>query len=313
MTGFGGLFASEVRRFFSRRFFKGLGLAMVAMLLLQLGVAFFLSSNDPDSGLAEARRDIAACERAERSAVAPDGQPVDFGCGTVEDLRGAYDKRFYYARSMEEVFRGLGVIALILGLVAGASFVGAEWGTGSMATLLTWEPRRGRVLLAKVLACLAIVAATVSVALVLIALLFFPVGVLRGTTDGATRSFWWTQAGIGVRDMGLSMFGAAFGIGLATFIRNTAGAIGVGFFYGSVVDSLLSFWQDGLIREWLLQYNIARLLGEAVESRGEEFVAPGEAFTQVTLSATRPTILLASYGVALLLLAWAVFRSRDVA
>ena len=50
------------------------------------------------------------------------------------------------ARSdLPDVLRGLAFIAILIGLVIGASSVGASWQSGTITTMLTWEPRRIRV------------------------------------------------------------------------------------------------------------------------------------------------------------------------
>lgn len=309
MSGIAGLVRAEVRRFSSRRLFRALGLGAVGFALFLAGLTFFQSSKDPDSGIAEAQEQIRMCEEATRDLPPqPEGAPP-IECGTVEEFREFYDQRFRYADTMRDALHGLGVLFLVVGLVGGGSFVGAEWGTGSMTTLLTWEPRRGRVLLAKLLAGLSIVAVASALMLVFVSLLFLPVAVLRGTTAGLDGSYWWTQAGIGVRDVGLAAFGTAFGVSFATLFRNTAGAVGAGFFYGAVVDPLLSIWRDGLLREWVLQYNIVRLLGIPVPVETD---ASFGVVTQQVLSATRPAILLTVYAAAIVAIAYAVFRQRDV-
>lgn len=309
MNGFGGLLTAELRRFVSRRLFRGLGLAIAAVIVLQLVIVFVQSSKDPGSGLAEAQAEVALCEQERQRAIGRGEQIEGWTCPTVEEVRGSYDNRFRYAVSMPDVFQGLGIFSLILGMVAGASFMGAEWGTGSMTILLTWEPRRGRVLVAKFLACAIAVAVVTAVVLSVVALLFIPVAMLRGTMSGADRSFWWTSAGTVSRDVGLAVFGTGLGVGLATLFRNTAGAIGAAFFYGAILDPLLGLWRDSVLREWLLQYNIARFVGFPVPVPNRDPFAP-EAVA--TLSATRPGVLLMVYAAALLTLAYAAFRSRDV-
>lgn len=294
----------------SRRLFKGLLLGAVAMLLLQAGIVFFQSSKDPDSGLAEARRDVAACEQHRAEAIGQEGPKAgEFDCPSVEEIRGQYDNRFDYADNMREVFQGIGIFSLFAGLVVGASFVGAEWGTGSMTTLLTWEPRRGRVLLAKLLASASVVAVVVALFLVVIALLFLPIATLRGTTEGVDGSFWWKTAGTMSRDIALSVFGLSIGIALATFTRSTAGAVGAGFFYAAIADPLLAIWRDATLRPWTLQYNVGRFLGMPVPDESDGVFQSGQL---KTLSATRPAILLTIYAVVILSIAWAAFRSRDV-
>jgi ABC-2 type transport system permease protein len=309
MKGFGRMFTAELQRFLSRRLFRWLGLAVLVVITGLAVITFFESSKDPNSGVAQAQRDIAACERAERQAAPHEGEPVDFGCGTVGDLQQVYDERYRYAQNQSDTFQGFGVFLMILGLVGGASFVGAEWGTGSMTTLLTWEPRRGRVLLAKLLAAALLIAAVSALILFLLSVVFLPAGIWRGTMAGAGRSFAWSQASFGVRGIGLSVFGSAVAIGLATLLRSTAGAIGVGFFYGAIADFLLSIWREGFLERWMLRYNIARLLDVPVVTDSDAF-GPPTLGTQP--SAARSALLLTAYAVGFLGVAWAAFRSRDV-
>ena len=65
------------------------------------------------------------------------------------------------------LIQGMSTLVGLLGVVLGASLVGADWSAGSMATLLTWEPRR--------LAVFAVRAAlvTLTVFVVAVALLTF--------------------------------------------------------------------------------------------------------------------------------------------
>ena len=54
---------------------------------------------------------------------------------------------------------------LVIGaVVGGASMIGAEWRAGTFVTLLTWEPNRRRVAIAKLLAC-GLVATAIAVVL----------------------------------------------------------------------------------------------------------------------------------------------------
>ena len=48
-----------------------------------------------------------------------------------------------------EYVKAAGFIVIVIGLVIGASMVGASWQTGTITTILTWEPRRIRWLLAR--------------------------------------------------------------------------------------------------------------------------------------------------------------------
>lgn len=301
-----GFVRAEMLRFSSRRFFHVLGALMLAGLVTAAALVAVQSSPDPNAGLAEARVVVAGCE-AERDFVQRREPAVGFDCPTLAQVARETDKRFLYARQMPDVTRGVAVPLFLLAFVVGASFVGAEWGTGSMATLLTWEPRRWRALAAKVAAGVVWAALLTVVVLVLLNLFFLPVGAFRGTLSGATGGWWWTQSGIWLR----AAFGAAFastaGMSIAMLVRGTAGAVGAGFLFAAFVDPLLGAWREGRYRPWLVQHNLPRLLG---------LPAPGRLVDELggprVLSVSRPLVLFSIYGAALVLAAYASFRARDV-
>ena len=69
-------------------------------------------------------------------------------------LRRVDDPRFHRNR-LEGVLQGVSGALAVVGWALGASLVGAEFASRSMTTLLTWEPRRGRVFVAKAVAAVA--------------------------------------------------------------------------------------------------------------------------------------------------------------
>ena len=86
--------------------------------------------------------------------------------------------------TLTDVFVGTAIPLFLLSWVLAASFVGAEWHTGMMGTLLTWEPRRLRVGVVKlgVAVVIAFLGTILMQALVGVAL--FPTAALRGSTSG---------------------------------------------------------------------------------------------------------------------------------
>ncbi len=85
---------------------------------------------------------------------------------------------------LPKVLEGISSITSILALVVGASVVAVSWQTGTISTILTWEPRRLRWFAARVL----VIAAGVSV-MTLAIVAFVSAGlaiaaVLRGSTLG---------------------------------------------------------------------------------------------------------------------------------
>jgi ABC-2 type transport system permease protein len=314
VNGFVALIGAEVRRALSRRLFRLLGLITLAIIALVSTIAFFESSDDPNSGLEQARAEVQQCERdkAAFESLPAENRPFEekFHCPTLEEVRAGYDDRFVFASEMAESTRGVALALFGFALVIAASFVGAEWGSGTMATLLTWEPRRGRVLAAKTISIAALLAVAVFVILAFIDVVYFGIAALRGVTDGTDGSTWWTLAGIWLRGSAIAAFAAMLGAGLATYTRNTAGAIGIGMGYTLIVDPLLGVWREGQFRDWLFQQNFMQLIGMPVEV-SEEANEFGE-FALAVLSPGRPLLLLALYGALVLGLAYLVFRTRDI-
>ncbi|MEX2394750.1 MAG: ABC transporter permease subunit, partial [Actinomycetota bacterium] len=203
MNDFLALLGAEFYRALSRRLFRVLlGVALLIIVLVSV-IAYFDSSGDPDSGLALARQEVEQCERsrAEFEQIPAERRPFDeeFECPTLEQARGNYDSRFTFAEEMPESTRGVALALFGFSLVVAASFVGAEWGSGTMTTLLTWEPRRGRILAAKTIAIAVVLAVVVAVLLAFICGVFFIIASIRGITEGTDGGTWWTLAGIWLR------------------------------------------------------------------------------------------------------------------
>jgi len=209
----------------------------------------------------------------------------------------------------EAVPGGLRIAASILfttSVVVGASAVGAEWGSGVMTTLLTWEPRRGRLMTAKAAAVIfAVVLAAVGI-FVLITLALLPAGTLRGSMDGLTASWWRSLAGLALRGMAAAALGTGLGVGLANIMRTAAGPIAGWMIFQFVVAPILTFfWRPGLYR-WFPDGNVQLLLGGFEESsiNGVQLVP--------SASALRGGLVLAAYAGVMLIAGFAAFRSRDV-
>jgi hypothetical protein len=208
--------------------------------------------------------------------------------------------------SLRDVLAGTTAPIVLAAWVVGASAVGAEWHTGSMTTTLTWEPRRIRLLVAKAAAVVlfafvatVVVQAALGLALAPAALkepdLRFCVGRVCPPPPG-----WLTPAaGIVLRGATLSAVLAAVGFSIASIGRNTAASVGIGFGYLLVVEGLLAGLVDWL-RPFLLTPNAVVFVGGA--PLGEMGLSSPDA----------AGLLLGAYGVGALLVAVALFRTRDV-
>src|SRR5439155_27264654 len=116
-------------------------------------------------------------------------------------------------------------------LRAGASMVGADWRAGTVGTLLTWEPRRGRVLLAKLVSVALLAAAIALVLQILFILALLPAMLGRGTTTGADAEWFRGLVAVLLRGAALVGMAAAVGAAIASLGRNTSAALGAAFGY----------------------------------------------------------------------------------
>lgn len=160
---FGGLLRSEVHRFAARRFIRVLLLLAVLGWLgaVAIGLTSFatVTPERMDAARAAVQEAVATQAQYHENCVddptrPPEVSPEEF-CGppmTAADLR----VEDFLARppfSLRGMGTGgavaFGVAGAALAFLLGATFVGAEWSTRSMVALLFWEPRRGRVMAAK--------------------------------------------------------------------------------------------------------------------------------------------------------------------
>ena len=197
--------------------------------------------------------------------------------------------------AVTSIFLGIGA------LIGAASMVGAEWKANTFTTLLTWEPRRVRVAVAKLLAA-AVLAFAIAVALqLLLAAALLPTILVRGSTEGADAAWAGHAAGGLVRSGALAALAAVLGGAVAMIGRSTSAALGAAFAYLAVVEAILRAWKPMLAR-WLLGENATifltgRRLDNAVFDR------------PVALA----SVTLVGYALALAALAVVTFRNRDIA
>jgi ABC-type transport system involved in multi-copper enzyme maturation permease subunit len=201
---------------------------------------------------------------------------------------------------LPDVLMGTSLVLVSVAWILGASAIGADWHAGHVTTILTWEPRRGRVMLAKIVASLTSVFV---VSLTIQALLGAALAVAAagaGSTTGADAAWLAESAGVALRVALLSTIFAGFGFGLASAGRNTAVALGVGFGYLVIVENLVR----GLRPQWtpwLLTDNAGLFI---VDSPID--------FPMLGRSTVGAGLYLAAVGAVLLLAASGLFRTRDV-
>lgn len=312
----------EMRRCLARRLTRVLiGVAVVASAVA--GVVTFVNTEEHSPAgsaeqLAERAEAIDRCERSFR------GEPIDGGPGILgeggrrpspgdvrELCESSVPTDLDQSLHLTDLWSATGdddsvwaVTSVFLGigaLIGAASMVGAEWKAGTFTTLLTWEPRRVRLAVAK-LGAAAILAAVVTILLQLVlAAALFPTMALKGTTSGADGEWLRAAAGGLGRSGALAGLAAVTGAGVAMVGRNTAAALGGAFAYLAIGESILRAWKPAQSR-WLLGENATIFLtGRRLE--GAPFERP------VALA----TVTLVGYTLAIAAAATVSLRSRDVA
>src|SRR5215217_7283341 len=297
----------EVLRFVSRRLTQVLTV-LVLVAIAVTGVIVAVRSEGPSAAqYRDARTERAANVRAcakhptDYRVQAQPGETPQQACdrqiGPVSDW--VPDERFDL-RDLGNIFLGTSFLLAAIGLIVGASFVGAEWHWGTAATLLTWESRRTRVILVKAFVCVV----TVFVLLLGLQLVFGVVlwldAVTRGITEGTDAAWLRSVTGHVVRAAALGSFAAAVGLAIATVGRNTAAALGAGAVYFGVVEGLVRALRPSWQR-WLIGDN-AVLFRTGTDNR----------YPPLDRSTTSSGLVLLAYSVVLVATAVAWFRARDL-
>lgn len=305
------LFWIEIRRFLARRIVRTAGLLALAAILIT-GIVVLARSHRPDPDELQAGQQQARLERlAEIDACArgdfhipeediPPGMTLAQFCEQV--VIGEFtpeDPRFHLT-AVADVLTGTSGIVIVLLMVLGASSIGAEWHAGTIATFLTWEPRRVRAFVAKVLAAVVFAILAFLAVQALLAAALIPAAALRGTTEGADLTWLRSMTGLQLRAAFMAGVAAAIGLSLASIGRNTAVALGAGFVYFSILEPFLRVVRPGW-QQWFLSDNVAAF----VSGDAQGFIS-GRSVVEAAL-------LVSAYAVGLVLVATEMFRRRDVA
>lgn len=196
------LIKSETRRFWSRRLMRFFPAILALLMVAGIGIAVFVIGSD-------------------------DGNSPDF----FADIAGG-----------TEATGLLGPVATLLPVMAfvlGASYIGADLKTGMIEQLLTWEPRRHRLVGARTVSCfLGTAALAIALSTLMVALLY-GLAAATGTTGGTTSEFWVNTVSAILRTGVASALFSLIGLGLTLVVNSSLGSI-VGFvIYWFIVEGFL--------------------------------------------------------------------------
>ncbi|GEP34211.1 hypothetical protein NSZ01_19790 [Nocardioides szechwanensis] len=270
------------------------------------------SQDDLDAARASAAPEIAQCEKR------PGRFGVEDRALCEEQVVGWYTNSQPLKLGQQRSETGLAVVAVLtlLVMLAGTTFAGHDWNSGSMSNQLLFESRRGRVWAAKALVVLvtsfvvsAVMSATYWLALWMVARsrdLKVPDGVLADCLEFALRG---------------SVFGAAAALGafaMTMLFRSTVATVGV--LFGVVLAGSLIFAALGISERWFPHKNVSAIIKDGTRYYVE---VPQHCFTDGPIEGSECdqlrelTLVDGSlyYGVLLLGVGTAsvlTFRRRDV-
>lgn len=309
------LLRSELVRFRSRRAVVLLLVVGFALALVTTGATLWNNRPISDAERAEsaaiAQRDVEACRENPRRYV---GRNDPGRCDQLYQHQDVYIGR--YVSPFDELARTLPLAVMgILGfttLLAGTTYVGAEFASGAMSNTLLFRPNRWQVWLAKVLAVTAWVTAfaVATIGICLLALVL-----VAETRSGNTPSQ--TQvvelAGRGSRVLVVVVASAVLGAALTTALRATIATTGIVLGYLLVGETLLRAVAADVVEPWLLSTRVLAFARPGLRLQDYDFSYDASAPPAVTVitfwsSATYLGIL----ALVVLIICAAVFDRRDV-
>jgi ABC-2 type transport system permease protein len=319
-----GLIRSELLRARSRRIVWVLTIASIVGILVGVAIAMANSQRpterEVERATAQHARDV---ERCIASGPYGDGE-VPPGYGSVEEYCEDNVRLEFYLSSDEikladtpSILEGASFMLALLAIVLGASLAGADWSTGSMTTVLAWEPRRIRVWLVRA----AVVAVVLAIVLLIVQGTFL-ITWLVGTSVSGTTATGEGFTGRVVDEVWIgTVIAVAFGViahALASIGRSTIAGVGVLVGYAIIVEGFIAGFVEGIQPRLLIRAATVVVSGMPMMGQGASAtVAPDGTLVEVgpssvLLSVGGAWLVVGGYVVTLAFLAIVLFQRRDV-
>jgi ABC-2 type transport system permease protein len=314
------LFRSEFLRARSRRLVVMVLIGGLVAIVVSLTIAAVHSEKPSDAAIAQAQagyeRDYQRC--IEGRAFGQNGQyppqydSLEQACratsGPYLSINGAW------LHDLPEILRGIATFVILLGAWIGASLAGADWTNNTMTTLLTWEPRRVRVMVVRGVVVAVTVLVVTAFLQVVFAGAFALVAQIFGSTALSPSDLW---RDVGATIARVSAMGVAIGLvayAIAMIGRSTVSSLGVLFGYLVLVEGVIAGFRPS-IEPWLLIRAAGVVISQQPLLRfGDTTMASSSPFQEATvvLGVGGAWLLVGAYAIGLLLVALVVFRRRDV-
>jgi ABC-type transport system involved in multi-copper enzyme maturation permease subunit len=191
---------------------------------------------------------------------------------------------------------------VIAAFIFGASLLGADYTSRSLTTLLTWEPRRARLLFSRAVTSAAVTFCASLAALALLVLALLPAALAHGTGHGTAYA---SVTALAMRSALLAAAACAIGVSCAAIGRSTTAALIGALVYLVVIERALVAVAPDVGRWLLLNDSLSWVAPSANASNGPGGVGPGHTI------ATSGLLLLIGV-IAIHALATLVLRRRDI-
>ncbi len=263
---FSRLLRAEFARLAARRFTRlALGLGTVGYLLA-IGLIWHSHNrvNAADTAQATAQREQVVAQITSDCLTQPGAGDNPMNCAPPSLQEFPIDQFLrnhpFLPEQVDDYALAVGVATAAAAFLLAGTFIGAEWSSKNLIAWLFWEPRRLRVMAAKLLALLSSVLAVAVLAQVVwfavAKLLLHYRGLPVSTTGPLAAHFWSHVVDAQLRAAPLVLVTALIGFSLASLMRNSAAALGVAFVYFVIVENVIRVWQPDL-QPYLLTTSIA--------------------------------------------------------
>jgi len=318
----------ELSRLFSRRAVALLLLMAAALTVLVTATTIWGSRPVSDQELASARaqvreqvaqpgfqRDLRSCRDHPEEFFGPGASAGDCQRSLVPTA-ASYLSRAPLSLARELDSNGLAVVVIVTALmiIVGATYAGADWATGSMGNQLLFQPRRGRVWLAK---AAAVTLGGLAAALVLVAgfwMALYVTAEVRGYSPAASvlRDVGWS----GARGVLLAGVAGLGGFALSMLLRSTVATLALLFAYAAAGEALVPLLPVDRSSTWSLGNNVFAWLRDGVRVYDDSVVCrptQPDCVQQLTVSLVHGVVYLGVLLLVTLLASVLLFRRRDVA
>ena len=322
---FGRLVRAEFRRLAARRFTRvALGLSLIGYLI---AVAMLWNTHSRTSAAdvaeATAQRDQQIAQDLEQCKlkVPIEQQAMECGMLTPENVPIVYflDSQPFPPSEVEDFALAVGVATAMLAFLLAATFIGAEWSSKNLIAWLFWEPRRLRVMAAKLLALLSSMLALAALAQLVwlgtAKLLLHYRGEPVSSLGPQAEHFWSHVVNAQLRAALLVLITGLVGFSLASLMRNSAAALGVAFVYFAVVENVIRALNADL-QPYLFTTNLAAWISSSgITVYGKSVYNPVEGYAtmrEIHISNVHGGVVLLVFAGVATVVSLAVFARRDL-